>query len=394
MPIAMDTTAPAPAEFPLLTHVDELVEDLRTNVSKALKQFDIDAIHQARVATRRLKAALDLFKPVLTGDRRRPFARELRKLRRRLGPLRDLDVMLDHLREYEQDPRLAPAAAWLAGALCGQREAARAVSREDAAPAKVLARLGRWWGLREEVTEAGEAVDALLAESLHLQVDAFAEQADRLLAHQQAGATKRDKAATAATTTTAAAAAPAAPADAATVDIGRVDPHELRIAGKALRYTLEMAAKQGHPLPKNVAKMFKQMQECLGLWHDYVVLSDRMLTAAVERLLGHFDPATHEKVLDLAKLALRKSTRELDRFSKLWSERGEELTRSIRVAFPLTRSITPAAASASLPAAMPVVAAAAGGGDGVSGSRTDPGPPRSEPSSTPAPCPPVAASAV
>src|SRR4051812_26428693 len=91
--------APAPDAYPLLQYIDELVDALRTLIPKAFKEWDIEAVHQARVSTRRLKAALDLLEPVLSAQQRKPFGQVLKKLRRQLGPLRDLDVMLDHLKD-------------------------------------------------------------------------------------------------------------------------------------------------------------------------------------------------------------------------------------------------------------------------------------------------------
>lgn len=363
-----------PIDYPLLAYLDVLVEQLRTHVSEALSDWDEHAIHQSRVATRRLKAALDLYAPVLSKGRRRPFATELRKLRRRLGPLRDADVMLGHVAEFAKDDhdRLAPAAAWATAAITRDREAARRRSLKKAPPAKVLSRLGRWWGLRDQFAEAAEAVDNLLAQSLHLQTDAFAEQADLLLAQQQqrSNATQpTPDAATAVATTACEAKSECRP----------LDPHELRIAGKALRYTLEMAAKQGHDLPKSIGKTFKQMQEHLGLWHDYVVLADRLLTEATETKLGHFDAPLKDRVLDLSKVSLRKATRELERFYRLWSERGETLCHGIRVTFPLTEGV-----KAEL---TPVELAA------LSESQTDPHPAGSAPSPSQAPDPPAEPSA-
>src|SRR5689334_20097739 len=86
-------------EPPLLAHLDRLMGELHAQVAKALNEWDEDGIHRARVATRRLSAALDLVKPVVGTKRRKALAKVLRKLRRRLGPLRDADVMLEHLRE-------------------------------------------------------------------------------------------------------------------------------------------------------------------------------------------------------------------------------------------------------------------------------------------------------
>src|SRR3712207_4983009 len=53
-------------EYPLLSYLDGLMEDLRGRVPAALKAWDVEAIHQSRVATRRMKAAIDLMRVVLS----------------------------------------------------------------------------------------------------------------------------------------------------------------------------------------------------------------------------------------------------------------------------------------------------------------------------------------
>src|SRR5205807_948773 len=105
-----------------------------------------DAIHDARVATRRLKAAVDLMEFVLSKGRRKPFARVLKKLRRRLGPMRDLDVMIERLEKDAGPGAHGPAAEWLAERLRQRREKERQKSLKKGGPADVLSRLGTWWG--------------------------------------------------------------------------------------------------------------------------------------------------------------------------------------------------------------------------------------------------------
>ncbi|HZL38390.1 MAG TPA: CHAD domain-containing protein [Tepidisphaeraceae bacterium] len=335
-------------DFALLDYIDGLVEDLRGHVPAALTKWDSDAIHRSRVATRRLKAALDLLKPVLSDEQRKPFAVVLRKLRRRLGPLRDLDVMIGHLAELRGAHAHGGAVQWLGDRLRARREAQREAIPGKRAHSRVLARLGTWWGLREEVAEAREAADSLLAQSLHLQLDAFAEQADRL-----SGKTLGCD--------------PAQPQD----------PHAVRIAAKNFRYTLEMAGVQGHKLPVSIMRGFKRMQESLGLWHDYVVLTERAMQVSLEELLPHHDAALQARVLNLARMLLGRSSRHMDQFSKLWLAKGDEVAGAIRTVFPLTQ-----------PGNGPE------GGDAsrlVSESKTDRDPPGSDETPAPAASPPDAA---
>jgi CHAD domain-containing protein len=68
---------------------------------------DVHAVHQARVATRRLREALPL---VTTPSKGRKLKRAMRRLTRSLGPVRELDVallMLDELAESRDVPRTA-----------------------------------------------------------------------------------------------------------------------------------------------------------------------------------------------------------------------------------------------------------------------------------------------
>ncbi|MEP7289903.1 MAG: CHAD domain-containing protein [Chloroflexota bacterium] len=56
-------------------------------------QQNKDAIHDMRVATRRLRSALDIFGGFYRTSALRPFAKELRKVARSLGAVRDLEVV-------------------------------------------------------------------------------------------------------------------------------------------------------------------------------------------------------------------------------------------------------------------------------------------------------------
>ena len=293
---------PAP-EPPSLAYADAWVDKLRQHLPEVVKSWDADAVHQSRVATRRLRAAVDVLRPVLSKDHRKPFGRVLRRLRRRLGPLRDLDVMLGHLDRFGT----SAGVGWVRDRLTADRDAERARTADKLHPAKELARLGCWWGVRQEWAESAGAVDGLLSTAVHLDLDAFAERATAVTS----GTGSADR-----------------------------DPHQLRIAGKGLRYTLEMAVASGHPLPAAVAKAFKRMQDALGAWHDMVVLADRATGAALHAGLAYHDPALHLSVLDVARAAVQRSARHLAAFGTLWAEQGPAITEAVRAAFPLSHPVS------------------------------------------------------
>lgn len=59
---------------------------------------DPEAVHDLRVATRRLLSALSLLRPVLRKSQRNAAARALREVRRAFGPVRELEVHAGHAR--------------------------------------------------------------------------------------------------------------------------------------------------------------------------------------------------------------------------------------------------------------------------------------------------------
>ncbi len=61
---------------------------------------DIEAVHDMRVATRRMRSALRLFAPYFDPAVIHPFARRLRRTARALGAVRDLDVFRENVQHF------------------------------------------------------------------------------------------------------------------------------------------------------------------------------------------------------------------------------------------------------------------------------------------------------
>lgn len=77
----------------LWTRFDEMMSF--TDVAVAGE--DPEGVHDMRVASRRLRAALELFQPIFPRRELRPLLREVKGLADALGGVRDLDVMLERL---------------------------------------------------------------------------------------------------------------------------------------------------------------------------------------------------------------------------------------------------------------------------------------------------------
>ena len=77
-------------------------EEMMSFAEVALAGRDIEGVHDMRVASRRLRAALELFEDVFPGKRLRPMLREVKRLADALGEVRDRDVLLARLGKEQQ----------------------------------------------------------------------------------------------------------------------------------------------------------------------------------------------------------------------------------------------------------------------------------------------------
>ncbi len=65
--------------------------------------LDVDGVHDTRVATRRLRAALEVFAPCFPRKRHKRLLREVKQLAAALGARRDADVAIGQLRDLAAD---------------------------------------------------------------------------------------------------------------------------------------------------------------------------------------------------------------------------------------------------------------------------------------------------
>ena len=74
--------------------------ELAENAAGVLDVDEIEGVHDMRVATRRLRAALEVFEPCFPRKRFRAALREVKALADALGERRDRDVTIASLREF------------------------------------------------------------------------------------------------------------------------------------------------------------------------------------------------------------------------------------------------------------------------------------------------------
>ena len=81
--------------------------ELTAQTADVLDTSDIERVHDLRVATRRLRAALEVFESCFPRKRYKATLREVKALADALGERRDRDVTIDALGEYAEAIALA-----------------------------------------------------------------------------------------------------------------------------------------------------------------------------------------------------------------------------------------------------------------------------------------------
>jgi triphosphatase len=229
------------------------------NAAAAIAGHDPEGVHQVRVALRRLRSALGLFKHHLPPAQRAALAQEAKWLLTQLGPVRDLDVFI-HVLAADFAPRVADDAgfAQLIRAARIQRDAAQAV-----AVSALRGTRARRFGARLDVWMQGRGWHMASAEAAADDAESFARHAiNRRL--------RKIK--------TAAAGIARLPVD---------ERHELRIAVKKARYGIEFF----HTLlpAKRAARWttaLKHVQDSLGHLNDLDVAERTIAKLVGEHLLG------------------------------------------------------------------------------------------------------------
>lgn len=95
-PVGLDRGMSAAEGFAAIAHA--CLRHFRRNEPLVARERDPDALHQARVAMRRLRSAFSLFRPVIADAHYEELREELRWFTGELGEARNLDVLLKRLR--------------------------------------------------------------------------------------------------------------------------------------------------------------------------------------------------------------------------------------------------------------------------------------------------------
>ncbi len=271
---------------------------------KVLRGDDPDAIHDIRVASRRLQQVLDLLCPAPRSGEIRRLRRNIRRCRRVLGEVRNCDVLLGRVEKSLARKRTARREAWLAfEQYLGER---RAESFEKAIRKLSKANLADFYvRLRQRLApngaapESGHGPHALLVPGKRVEGDIHERITQDLERFWQAFETHMTQ--------------------------SHQDPrasliHRTRIASKRLRYLIEVIHAFEVPGSAPALAWLRALQQHLGDWHDQEVLEQSMIDmiARPEFLRDHL-----ELVMGVEKLILRNRA-----FKKKVEEKYFRMTKS------------------------------------------------------------------
>lgn len=219
--------ASPPAAAPLRATPKAVISRLERLLPQAARHARPGPVHRLRTHIRRVEALLAVQRPEQADSK---LCKQLHKLRRRAGRVRDLDVHMALLRSLEVEGDNGRKRALLeAMEQRRESEAARLRDKLDAAARRELAR---------RLRRAGKATEqaAQPATDMRRRLGREAGELDRRFA---------------------------------TLDAGNL--HEFRIGCKRLRYLAESGGREFGSL----ATQLKRTQDAIGVWHDWLELLRR-----------------------------------------------------------------------------------------------------------------------
>ena len=208
----------------------------------AAQAGDMRSVHQARVATRRLREALPVLRASLNRQELGRIRQQVRRMTKALGPVRELDVALAHLDELALRHVVSPR---------GLARVRQTVARERLARRRdMLAAItpGKVEKLRQRLGQMSSGPDASqLAAALEEAAQQVCRRAVRLAAaiNRAGGLYLPDRI------------------------------HAVRIAAKKLRYAMEIERELRRSRSTARITQLKRLQDLLGRMHDFEILIDR-----------------------------------------------------------------------------------------------------------------------
>ena len=264
---------------------------------RAADGTDADAVHDMRVASRRLREALRLFAAVYPRREFKRWQRRVRDVTRALGPVRDSDVFAEEFARFGQELGEGGrrCVAFAVGRRLGRRETELDDLRHGLAQLKLSRRADEFADFTGEVREVGDDTELPLAAFAH---EAVSERAAVVVQMQPA----------------------------ALVDANRAQQHALRIDYKRLRYAVEVFSPCYGDTFEGLHGTLTAFQDALGTLHDMEVFAQHLESPefATQATLAGVEPADTEEV---TALLARRAESAFAEFARLAAEYPAEELR-------------------------------------------------------------------
>jgi CHAD domain-containing protein len=281
------------------------IHRLDENIPGVLSDIDTEFVHQARVATRRMRSLIQLFGGAIPEKTGSYFAEELLWLGSLFGGVRDLDVFLLNLPRFKQAVEIAPQRCintimqHLAEerlALFADLKAGLSSARWRLLHSRLLAFSGRTPAKNPSTPLASALVNAVAPPIITVRFDAVIAQGSRVVAKP---------------------------------DLKNF--HKLRIQFKKLRYALEFVSPAYgnllHPLIEEVVKI----QDCLGDLQD-TVFTREFIDRLLKRWKGNvLDPRLLFMLGELYELQGGIARTKQTEFHQIWKHFDQETLRKTLV---------------------------------------------------------------
>ena len=280
---------PAHSAPPVLEHLRKVAADMREEVEACRndKPPKVEAVHHLRTGARRVEATLETLAREAgarglgeTAEKaRQRWLKQLKRVRRAAGVVRDLDV---HRKLLEEN--------FLGGA--GDQEA-KAAAREPSLLVTQAQALDHWLESRRGVAadELCSTLDGHVARLLDAEQNFFA-----LIAKRRSLGRRAPR-----------------PAEQLALEdylrlldamplLDRENLHDFRKGAKKARYVAE--SEENNAAAEAVAKTVKRVQDAIGEWHDWVVVADEASEA-----LGNDGASLHAELHRRAQQAFDRALR-------------------------------------------------------------------------------------
>jgi CHAD domain-containing protein len=237
--------------MPVSTTRSELLKkrvDQFQRAAHGLESGDVRALHQARVASRRLRELAPLLQ--LERSKARKLLRRLRKMTGRLGPVRELDVLLIQIDELHVARRRDSGGLGRVGVRVSKaRDEARKRLFAELPTSRIQRFTRKLNRLAERIAERERSSSKTAARSWRWAIEARVSKRARRLTE--------------------------AIADAGAVYLPE-RLHAVRIALKKLRYAIELSAEAAGRRTDTDLPLLKRGQDLLGRLHDLQMLIDHV----------------------------------------------------------------------------------------------------------------------